>query len=450
MELVGEQKVGLEIHIYPRTERKMFCDCSADFLNAEPNTNICPICTGQPGSKPMQPNAACIEAGILIARTLSMKISEEPVATMRKHYFYPDLPSNYQRTAEPLSTGGSLHGFALREMHWEEDPGQYDMAKGTVDLNRSGVPLLELVTEPVLRGGQDARHLLVDLLLLLEYLGIVREETPFKVDTNISVEGGERVEVKNINSISGVVRALEFEYERQIAMIGRGESVEQETRHFDELKMKTFPMRYKETAEDYRYMHDPDVLPVSIESVHVPDMASPFTILGSMCSSGAREEDARTIVASRDLIRVYDEVASRSDGRFSSQFVARDIRGELNFRKLPPSFVVEPGRLSQLVSIAAARASGRLSNQSSASLLRRVFDGKDVSAELSNTQGKFADEALIEKVADEVIAANSDIAERYRNGGKDVLNYFVGQCMKRLGGRARAQDLLRVLRRKLD
>ncbi len=449
MALVAAQKIGLEIHIYPRTECKMFCTCSSDFLHAEANTNICPVCTGQPGSKPMPPNMACVEAGLQIAATLSMDISAGPVSTLRKHYFYPDLPSNYQRTAEPLATGGKLQGFELREIHWEEDPGQYDMVKGVVDLNRSGVPLLELVTEPVLKNPSDAKAVLNDTLLLLQYLEIVREEAPFKVDTNISLEGGERVEVKNINSISGVVRALEFEFERQSDLLERGLPVEQETRHFDEIMMKTYPMRFKETAEDYRYMRDPDIIPLNVGEIAVRDLGNPFTILESMCASGAREEDARAIVSNRDLVFAYNRVASGSNPLFASHFVARDLRGELNFRKMPPSFIAGEGRMTQIAAIAAAWSSGRLSNQSSTSLLRSVFEGRDVSAELRTTEGVFADEASLDRIAAEIISSNPDVAERYRRGSTDVINYLVGLCMKKLEGRARAQDVIAALRRRL-
>lgn len=443
-------KVGLEIHIYPKTSGKMFCGCSADFLGSPPNTNTCPVCSGQPGSKPMQPNSACIAAGIAIANGLSMKLGLGPVMTMRKHYFYPDLPSNYQRTAEPLAVGGTLHGFALKELHWEEDPGQYDTSSGEVDLNRSGVPLLELVTEPVMESADDARLVLNDLLLLLHYLGVVREEMPFKVDTNISVGGGARVEVKNINSISGVVKAVEFEQERQTSIVRSGMEVEQETRHFDELNQRTLPMRYKESAEDYRYMRDPDIMPVDVRAVRVEEVQSPFALMREMEGSGVREEDARTILADRNLLRAHDEISAKTSARFSSIFVARDLRGEINFRKIDSSFVVQAQTLKRLLSVAEVYAAGKLSNQTAASLLRKVFDGRDVSADIAELSGSFAGKELIESITERIIAEEAEAADRYRRGNRETINYFVGLCMKELHGRARAQDVLEILRRKLN
>lgn len=447
--MVKAQKIGLEIHIYPKTAGKMFCTCSADFLNSPPNSNICPICAGQPGSKPMGPNRSCIVAGVQIARQFSMKLSGKPVGTMRKHYFYPDLPSNYQRTAEPLATGGKIGEVALREIHWEEDPGQYDLTGGEVDLNRSGVPLLELVTEPAIRNGGEARSLLNDLLLLLQYLGISRDEAPFKVDTNISVDGGRRVEVKNINSVSGVLKALEFEYIRQCDLIDSGIEVEQETRGFDDIGGRTVPMRFKETSEDYRYMLDPDINPVDLGSIHVPSIANLFELLSSMKSEGIREADGRTILADSGLLRAYNMIAGKVPPAFASVFVSRDIKSELNFRKLPSSFLNAPGRLEQLASIATDHSAGRLSNQNATKLLRLLFDGSDISSVLSETSGNFAEPDELERVAESVISLHPDAAGKYRKGNAQVINYLVGLCMQELSGKARANEILEVLRRRL-
>lgn len=441
--------IGLEIHIYPRTESKMFCSCSAEFLDAAPNTNICPICTGQPGSKPIPPNSACISAGLKIARALSMKPAAGPVATLRKHYFYPDLPSNYQRTSEPLATGGDVRGVPLREIHWEEDPGQYDTGKGLVDFNRSGVPLLELVTEPSLRSAEGARQLLNDTLLVLRYLGVARGEMPFKVDTNVSTDGGHRVEVKNINSISGVSKALEYEEARQSELLSRGTPVRQETRRFDELSLKTTAMRYKETSEDYRYMRDPDILPVNPGTLDDAVAEQPFAIIDRMVRGGAKEDDARTIIADSHLLRAYNLISGSTSVRYASIFVARDLKGELNYRMLDTSYLDGKAVIPSLLRIGVAYDGGRLSNQNAAILLRMVFDGTDITQRLEEYTAGFADESSIEEAAGRVIALHPDAVEHYRSGGREVINYFVGLCMKELGGKARPGDVISVLERKL-
>ncbi len=257
-------RIGLEVHAYVRSRGKLFCTCDADFLAArEPNANVCETCTGQPGAKPMAPNPAAIEAGVRVARALGAEIT--PVARfLRKHYFYPDLPSNYQRTSEPFARGGSLAGVAITEIHWEEDPGSYELRDGLVDYNRSGAPLLEIVTEPDVRSPAHARELLDELRLVLAYLGVGRAEAGIKADCNVSVAGGARVEVKNVNSVRNVEAALAFEIARQREAVARGERVERETRHFDEAAMRTVRLRVKETAADYRFLDDPDLPPFAV------------------------------------------------------------------------------------------------------------------------------------------------------------------------------------------
>ncbi len=441
-------KIGLEIHIYPVTETKMFCRCSASFLEAPPNTNVCPVCAGQPGAKPMPPNARAVRAGMQLADVFGMEISNKPVVTMRKHYFYPDLPSNYQRTAEPLANGGAIGKCGLREIHFEEDPGQYDLAKGIVDLNRSGVPLLELVTEPDLKSSAEARALLTDVLFALEYLQISREEMPFKVDTNISAGGGKRVEVKNINSLSGVVKALDFEASRQSELLSRGASVLQETRHFDAVNGSTAPLRYKETVEDYRYLPDPDIRPVHPGSVNYERHENPFLILAGLRSEGSSEADARTIIVDRHLLNAYNQLAARCGARFSSVFVARDIKAELNYRKLHSS-AIGP-LLGGLLEIAVAYSASRLSNRNATALLRTLFDGGSIHPAIEELSEGWLGRSAIDAVAANVVSGHPEAAGKYRKGNTEVINYFVGLCMKETRGKATSADIISALKRVLD
>ncbi len=443
-----EVKIGLEVHIYPRTECKMFCRCSASFLESPPNTNICPICAGHPGAKPMPPNAQAVRAGIQLAAVFGMKAADKPVFTMRKHYFYPDLPSNYQRTSEPLAVGGAIGECGLREIHFEEDPGQYDLTKGTVDLNRSGVPLLELVTEPDMRSSREARALLSDLLLALEYLQLSRAEMPFKVDTNISIGGGNRVEVKNINSLSGVVKALDFEASRQTELCSAGKSVEQETRHFDAVNGSTLPLRYKETLEDYRYMPDPDIGPIRTDNVVYEQQENPFLILKRMTTEGISGPDARTIIADRHLLDAHSRIAAVCGPRFSSVFVAGDIRAELNYRKSDSSAL--DSMMGGLLEIAAGRSSSRLSNLNATMLLRTLFDGGSIHPAIDELSGGWYGREAISDIASRTISEHPDAVEKYRKGNMEVLNYFVGLCMKEMRGKAKSADIISALRGILD
>jgi aspartyl-tRNA(Asn)/glutamyl-tRNA(Gln) amidotransferase subunit B len=441
-------KVGLEIHIYPKTGCKMFCRCSASFLDAPPNTNICPVCTGQPGSKPMPPNLSALTAALQISDIFGMSLSPYPVVTLRKHYFYPDLPSNYQRTSGPVATGGRIGSCRLREIHFEEDPGQYDISKGKVDFNRSGVPLLELVTEPDIASAAEARRLLVDLLFALEYLEVSREEMPFKVDTNISLNGGRRVEIKNINSLNGVVKSVEYETERQLSVIESGGTVEQETRHFDPISGTTVSLRYKESVEDYRYLPDPDILPVDVSGLDYVRRENPFLILRKMTDHGVHEPDARTVVVDRNLLRLYEFLAARTDPKFASVFVARDVKSELNYRSLPSSFL--PGIQEGILQIASNYSLSKLSNQNATLLLRALFDGSPIEEKLRDFTGNwFGPEHIAEAVA-KVISENTEAAEKYRQGRKEVINFLVGQCMRRLHGKAKPEDVMSEIAKALD
>ncbi|HIH64478.1 MAG TPA: Asp-tRNA(Asn)/Glu-tRNA(Gln) amidotransferase subunit GatB, partial [Methanothermobacter thermautotrophicus] len=255
-------KCGLEIHVQLDTRSKLFCRCPTDYQEAPPNTNICPVCLNQPGAKPYPPNRSALEGALKIALMLDCRINPEITYFMRKHYNYPDLPSGYQRTSIPVGLEGELNGVRIREVHIEEDPGQYKPDQGTVDFNRSGIPLIEIVTEPDMTSPEEARNFLRELIRVLEYSGCARGEGTMRADVNISLEGGKRVEIKNINSIKGAYKALKFEMIRQKNLLKRGVEVKQETRAFLESQMITVSMRLKEEAEDYRYIPDPDLPPM--------------------------------------------------------------------------------------------------------------------------------------------------------------------------------------------
>jgi len=208
-------KCGLEIHVQLDTDSKLFCDCRTNYQEAPPNHNICFVCLNQPGAKPYPPNKEALDGAIKIALMLACKISPDVTFFQRKHYDYPDLPSGYQRTSIPIGFEGDLNGVRIREVHLEEDPGQYKPDRGLVDFNRSGIPLIEIVTEPDMTSPEEARTFLRELIRVLEYSGSARGEGTMRADVNISIEGGKRAEIKNINSIKGAYKALQFEMVRQ-------------------------------------------------------------------------------------------------------------------------------------------------------------------------------------------------------------------------------------------
>ena len=255
---------GLEIHVQLETESKLFCDCPTNYQDAPANTNICPVCLNQPGAKPHPTNKKALENALMIALMLNCEIDQDVIYFMRKHYDYPDLPSGYQRTSIPIGINGELNGIRIREIHAEEDPGQYNPDRGFVNFNRSGIPLVEIVTEPDIKSPEEARNFLKELIRVLEYSGGARGEGTMRADVNISINGGNRVEMKNINSIKGAYKALKFELVRQKNLMKRGVEVKQETRAYLESQMITVAMRLKEDADDYRFITDPDLPPMQI------------------------------------------------------------------------------------------------------------------------------------------------------------------------------------------
>ena len=427
--------IGLEVHIYLRTRSKLFCRCPADFLASRaPNTQVCHVCTGQPGAKPLAPNLAAMVAGVHLARALGMTLSSS-TRFLRKHYFYPDLPSNYQRTSEPIATGGALAGCALTELHVEEDPGAYDPREGTIDYDRAGAPLLELVTEPQLTSPAHARRLLAELRLALRYLDLNREEAGMKADCNVSLRGGARVEVKNVNSARNVERALAHEVARQAA-----EGAVRETRHFDEETGRTSPMRAKETDADYRYLPDPDLAPVDLAALarEVPEEPSPFERRARLAAlAGVPEEEASPLLEERALAQLYEASPTRT--RF--QFLVRDLRAELEHRATTLAASGVP--LADIEALVAARERGSVTPQVATRLLRHAFDQGGLGAALQEELAASAstgDDALAAAVR-AAIEGNPKAVADHRAGKQGAVNFLVGQAMRRLKGRADANAL---------
>lgn len=436
-------RIGLEVHVYLRTRAKLFCACSADALAApRANANVCPTCTGQPGAKPMAPNAAAFALAARIAHALGA--TPRPVVrVLRKHYFYPDLASNYQRTSEPIAEGGTLAGARIRELHVEEDPGAYDPETGLVDYDRSGLPLVEIVTEPDLASPAHARRFLNELRLVLSYLDAWRAEAGMKADCNVSVHGGERAEVKNVNSVRNVERALEHEVARQLDAHGRGERQARETRHFDEATGRTTRLRAKESEADYRYVPDPDFPPVAVPRAPVeePPLARRARIAALV---GVAEEDASPLLEERALADSFDRAAARASPQAAFAFLVRDVRAELEFRKLR----LADARVTQeeLADLVAALDAKRVTPHVATRLLREGFGAGDLAAALARetTQAGPADGALSAAVR-QALDANPKAVADWRTGKATAVNFLVGQAMKALRGRADANELRRLV-----
>ncbi|MGQ9787954.1 MAG: Asp-tRNA(Asn)/Glu-tRNA(Gln) amidotransferase subunit GatB [Candidatus Hadarchaeaceae archaeon] len=446
-------KIGFEVHQQIATKRKMYCNCPTNYQEVPPNTNICPICTGMPGAKPLPPNEKAVEVAIEIALMLSCEIvKEQTIYIQRKHYDYPDLPSGYQRTSLPIARGGSLRGVGIREIHLEEDPGQYDPTTGAVDYNRSGIPLVEIVTEPDMKSPEEARKFLRSLVRVLEYTGKVRPEAggAMRADVNISLEGGGRVEVKNINSVKGAYRALNFEIIRQRERLKKGLTVERETRAFIESQMITVPMRTKETEEDYRYIPDPDIFPLILKETWVKKIREKMAEPPHLRQSRLVERymisaaDAEVIVGERELADLYEAVASEIDPKLAANWFKTKLKKVLNYMKLRAADVkFEP---AQLISLFQKVEEKRLTPEQGELVLRELVinpaDPEKIMQKLGLIPVKKTE---LMAAIDRVIVENPQAVEDYLAGKKEAINFLTGKVLGLTHGRADPREITKVL-----
>ena len=424
-------KIGLEIHMYPKTKSKLFCSCKTD-LTSQSNTNICPVCTGQPGSKPKGINKRAFEICLMMAKVLNCEIIDKKIFFQRKHYFYPDSPNNYQRTSEPIAVKGNFKGVHITEIHLEEDPGQYELKKGEVDFNRSGFPLIEIVTEPDMKTSKEAVNFLNDLKEVIDYLEIGREG--FKVDTNVSTTG-ERVEVKNINSIENVKKAIDYEIWRQSQ-----EKIKLETRHFDAMKEVTIASREKETVADYRYIKDPDVPPLLI-SESMLDFVMPedlFKLRQRLIEEYKLTEDqVKSITSEQEMIVFYEKLASINP-ELVANWIKTDLKGELNYRNLTLKQAnIDLDQIEELLKA----LSTNLTALRGKDILRDYLDNdKSVTVSLNETQ-----DFNLEEIIEEVISNNKESVERYKSGKTQVLNFLIGEVSKRVNKQIDSNEIRKLL-----
>lgn len=445
-------KIGFEIHEQLSSERKLYCDCPTNYRDVEPNSNVCPICTGMPGSKPSPPNKKAIDSAIEIALMLDCDIVvQEPIYIQRKHYDYPDLPSGYQRTSLPIAENGELSGVGIREVHIEEDPGKYDPVQGKVDFNRSGIPLVEIITEPDMTSPEDAREFFQSLIRTLEYTGKVRPEpSTLRADTNISLEEGQRVEIKNINSVKGAFKALKYEVMRQ----KRTEKVNRETRAYLESQMTTVPMRSKETAEDYRYIPDPDLLPILITQSQVKEIQENMYEAPHLRKKriikeyGIEESVAEVLVGEREFVDLFEEVTEEVDPEFASHWFKDKLRKVLNYMDISPQEI--PFSTNQLIKLLKMIDSEDITPEKGELILREMTKNPDEPEKILEKLGleEITAEEL-EKAIDKAIEENEEAVEDFEGGKEEALNYLAGQVMQITDGKADPRNVMNLLKERL-
>jgi len=470
--------VGLEVHCQLDTRTKLFCSCSTDYRNDGPNTHVCPVCLGLPGSLPVL-NRKAVEYALQVAKALHCAVPDESVFS-RKNYFYPDLDKGYQITQydRPLAVSGYLDiegeegekRVRITRVHVEEDPGRLVHKGGTdkpryslVDYNRAGIPLIEIVTEPDLRSPREARRFLNKLRATLEYLGVFdsEKEGSLRVDANISLEGSERVEIKNITSYKGVEKALTFEVTRQKNALRRGQKIVRETRHFVEARGVTTSARSKEMEQDYRYFPEPDLRPLRVsgwvDAIVLPELPDARR-QRFMEQYGCSPIHARTLTGDIRIAEFYEEVAG-IDPALAATWIADTLLGELNYRGMSIS-AVPPAIFSRLLSLVR---SGTITDRNGVDVLRVLLD------ELKERGACETPEECIERLglraipaeaaggddpvaiaARDALAENPRAVDDFRNGRKEALNFLVGQVMKKTRGCAKPADANQVLVRLLE
>ncbi|MDA2920577.1 Asp-tRNA(Asn)/Glu-tRNA(Gln) amidotransferase subunit GatB [Desulfobacterota bacterium AH_259_B03_O07] len=470
-----EPTIGLEVHAQLLTHSKIFCSCSTRF-GAKPNSQVCPICLGMPGVLPVL-NEKVLEYAVRAAAAANCKVSNRS-RFARKNYFYPDLPKGYQisQYEEPLSTkgwleiesNGSKKRIGITRIHIEEDAGKliHENSKNLsyVDLNRAGVPLIEIVSEPEISTLDEAVSYMKKLRSILMYLGVCdgnMEEGSLRCDANISVrpkgddELGTKSEIKNINSFKFIYKALEYEIKRHIMLLENGEKVIQETRLFDSNRNVTFSMRSKEEAQDYRYFPDPDLLPVLVEDEWIemiekslpelPDERRDRFVKGYEIPA----YDAGVLTASKEIADYFeDSLKYFNKPKVVSNWIMNEVLREIKSDEEITSFKVSPQNLSELLNLVEdGTISGKIAKDVFSEM---VLSGKRAN-EIVSEKGikQISDHSEIEEIVREVIERNPNEASRYMAGEQKLLGFFIGQVMKASKGKANPKLVNETLKKKL-
>ena len=470
--------MGLEVHTELATKTKIFCGCSTAF-GSEPNTHVCEICSGMPGTLPLL-NERVVEFAVRTGLATNCKITQKTKFD-RKNYFYPDLPKAYQISQlylpicrngyiEVKGENGEPKKIGIHEIHMEEDAGKliHDEFEDCtlVDYNRCGVPLLEIVSEPDFRSADEVIEYLEKLRAILQFTGVSdckMQEGSLRADVNLSVrpkgqkEFGTRTEMKNLNSFHAIARAIAYESRRQIDLLEDGEAVVQETRRWDDNKGYSYAMRSKEDAQDYKYFPEPDLPPIEISDARIQKIRESMPELPEQKKQRYREKlglpeyDTEILTGNMAFVTLFEETVKLCD---SPKDVANWIMGEVmkllnDTGTLPEDMTLAPEKLAVVIQMVK---SGKINRGTGKTVLEKVFtDGVDPESYVKeNNLAQITDLSAIRPVLEEVIAANEKSVSEYKAGKTQAMGYIMGQAMRALKGKAPAQEVQKMLHELLD
>jgi aspartyl-tRNA(Asn)/glutamyl-tRNA(Gln) amidotransferase subunit B len=435
-------KIGLEIHAYLNTTEKLFCNCKSEHTNKEvkPNTNICPICTGQPGSKPMLPNKVAIDKIIEIGHVLNCKINKE-LAWQRKHYSWPDLPKGYQNTisgphATENASKGKFLGIGITEIHLEEDPASWNPDTGEIDYNRSGAPLVEIVTDPDFKSAEEVTNWLNGLLATLSYIKAIDKSAGIKSDVNVSIPGGKRIELKNINSLTNIHNSIIVEEARQKGNVPK----EQETRKYDAEKGMTILMRSKEDAADYKFVKDPDLPKIIIKKKLIKELKdnlpeTPFEKLEKLIKKhNIDKKSATTLTKKLEIVEFFEKVIKEIPKEIAIPWTTIELLGVLNHNdKELEEVKIDHKHFIELLKLVE---SNKLTTLKAKDILRQFVPESFSPKKLAKENEAISNIDEIGQIAEQVIVENKKAVDDYKNGNKSAINFLIGQVMRLTDKRA--------------
>ncbi|MFH1540914.1 MAG: Asp-tRNA(Asn)/Glu-tRNA(Gln) amidotransferase subunit GatB [Elusimicrobiota bacterium] len=481
-----ETVIGLEVHVHLKTKSKLFCGCSIEF-GSEPNSNICPVCTGQPGVLPVL-NKKAVEYAILTGIATNCKIAKYSIFA-RKNYFYPDLPKNYQISQYELplcekgyleiEIDGKIKKIGITRIHLEEDAGKLLHTIGSqildyslVDYNRCGISLLEIVSEPDIFSPDEAYQYLTNLKAILKYIGISdcdMEKGSLRCDANISLRAvgekklGIKVELKNMNSFKAIKDALNYEIKRQERLLDLNEKIVQDTRLWDEKLGTTISMRSKEQSHDYRYFPEPDLVPIEIDEKFLNEVRKNLVELPVVRKKrfselfGLSDYDAEVLTSEKSLADYFENCLSLLTSQFSilavakplSNWITTELLGKLNAENKDITF--SPVSSKNLAEMIKLISDGTISGKIAKTVFEQMFKNGKSASEIIKEQGlvQISDEKEIEKLVDEVIAENQKAVAEFKLGKQQAIGSLIGAIMKKSGGKANPKIANEILKKKL-